>query len=157
MDLSNLQDNVAIREDFISLEKCIQWLQRVPAPFLVDNKNLSWEHRIIDITTHPITQQVTDFWNSCFKINSLKIHKTLIQLWPINSESIPHIHVRNNQTTYNSMLYLNDNYTGGEFYTDKITITPKPGMLTFFNGQKTYHGVKPIHLHNRYTIAFWFE
>ena len=43
MDLNNLKDNVIIKENFLSFNKCIQWLQRVPAPFLMDNENLDWK------------------------------------------------------------------------------------------------------------------
>jgi len=159
MGLNNLKDNVIIKENFLSFNKCIQWLQRVPAPFLTDNENLDWKYRTIDITNHPITQQVEKYWNTYFKTNQLKISQSQVQLWPIKSFSKKHIHNSNNRdgTNYNSMLYLNDNYIGGEFHTDKITIKPKPGMLTFFDGQKTYHGVKPVYWNNRYTLIFWFS
>jgi hypothetical protein len=158
MELNDLKDNVITKENFISFDECIQWLQKVPAPFLLDNENLDWKYRTIDITTHSIVQQVEDYWNNYFKTDKLKISQAQIQLWPIKSYSVKHIHNANNRegTNYNSMLYLNNNYMGGEFFTDKITLKPKPGMLTFFDGQKTYHGVKPVYWNNRYTIIFWF-
>ena len=45
------------------------------------------------------------------------------------------------------LLYLNDNYTGGEIYFPKLNfeIKPKPGTLIFFEGNEdTLHGVKEI-------------
>ena len=158
MGLNNLKDEVIIKENFLSFNKCIQWLRQVPAPFLIDNEDLDWKYRAINVTNHSITKQVENYWNGYFQTNKLKIRQAEIQLWPIKSYSSRHIHDHHNQenTTYNSMLYLNDNYMGGEFFTDKIKIKPKPGTLTFFNGQKTYHGVKPVYWNNRYTIIFWF-
>jgi len=43
---------------------------------------------------------------------------------------------------YNSLLYLNDNFSGGEFFTETgLTIKPIPGRLTFFDGSIVTHGV----------------
>ena len=82
MELSNLKDEVIIKENFISFEECIKWLKNVPAPFLLDNENLDWKYRTIDITTHSIVQQVEDYWNNYFKTDKLKISQAQIQLWP---------------------------------------------------------------------------
>jgi len=159
MELNNLEDNIVVIEDFISFEECIQWLQRVPAPFLLDNEFLEWKYRNINIIDNPIVKKVENYWNSIFNTSSLKIYEAQVQLWPIKSYSTLHIHNENLRETgtYNSMLYLNNNFFGGEFYTKKDIISPKPGMLTFFNGCKTHHGVKPIYWNNRYTLVFWFE
>jgi hypothetical protein len=162
MELNNLKDNVVQIKDYLSLEECIEWLQNVPAPFLMDNEHLSWKYRRKNLITHPIVNQVERFWNDYFKTTHLKIKDAELQLWPIKSYSVRHNHAHTftslNRTsyTYNSMLYLNDNYIGGEFFTDKIEIKPTPGLLTFFDGANTYHGVKPIYWNNRYSIIFWF-
>lgn len=45
------------------------------------------------------------------------------------------------------LLYLNDNYSGGEIYFPKLNfeIKPKPGTLIFFEGNEdTVHGVKEV-------------
>ena len=161
MELISLKDDVIIAENFISFEECIQWLQNVPAPFLFDNEHLDWEYRRKDVTSHPITIKVENYWNNYFKVNNLKITHSELQLWPIKSFSGRHNHQQEEYGRENfkwtSMLYLNNNYIGGEFYTDKITIKPDIGMLTFFNGKDTYHGVNPVYWNNRYSIIFWFE
>ena len=159
MELSNLQDEVIIIKNFIPQSECIKFLQRVPAPYKMDSSELPWEHRLVDIIKHPVTKYVENYWNKYFKTNKLKIYESLIQLWPIQSKSDSHIHTEPDraQGTYNSILYLNDNFFGGEFFTNKITIKPKPGMLTFFNGKTTNHGLHPVHWNNRYAITFWFN
>jgi hypothetical protein len=60
---------------------------------------------------------------------------------------------------YATILYLNDNYGGGEIYfpQHEIEISPQAGSLLLFEGSHEYlHGVKEITFGNRYTIlAFW--
>lgn len=49
--------------------------------------------------------------------------------------------------TYASILYLNDDYLGGELFFDNLDLTlkPKPGTLILFPGtEKFHHGVKPV-------------
>ena len=71
-----------------------------------------------------------------------------------------HVHDHNGRENikYNSLIYLNENFLGGNFVTSKgIDIKPKKGMLTFFNGQTVCHGVKTVLQNDRKTIIFWWE
>lgn len=57
------------------------------------------------------------------------------------------------------IMYLNDDYGGGEIYFPayEIEIKPKPGDLIFFPGSHLYmHGVKEIVSGNRYTITTFY-
>jgi len=61
---------------------------------------------------------------------------------------------------YTSMLYLNDDFEGGELYFpthNNFTIKPKPGMLAIFSGNiYNPHGVTQITSGTRYVnTAFW--
>lgn len=60
---------------------------------------------------------------------------------------------------YGSIMYINDNYIGGEIYFPQhnIEITPRAGMLIFFpSGQYYLHGVRKILEGVRYTSPhFW--
>lgn len=60
---------------------------------------------------------------------------------------------------FGCVLYLNDNYSGGEIYfpNQNIEIKPKPNTLVFFPGTMEYlHGVNPITNGIRYTLtSFW--
>lgn len=149
----DLKSKVVSVNNFISLEECREWIKKAP------KNGATWDERTITITSDPITQKVQSYWRDYFKDNSLTITQSQIQLWPVNSFSELHIHDTNNRegTLWNSMLYLNDNYLGGEFYTNETVIKPKPGMLTFFNGREVHHGVKPVSWSNRYTLIFWFS
>lgn len=60
---------------------------------------------------------------------------------------------------YSTVVYLNDDYEGGEIYfpNQGVTIKPKAGSMVLFpsGGHEYFHGVEPIKHGNRYTIAMW--
>ena len=60
---------------------------------------------------------------------------------------------------YGSIIYLNEEYEGGNLYfpQHEIEVRPKPRMLGFFPGTLEYlHGVKEITSGIRYTLSsFW--
>jgi hypothetical protein len=58
-----------------------------------------------------------------------------------------------------TLIYLNDDYEGGEisFATHDITIKPKVGDLLIFPGNMHYaHEVKEVISGTRYTLPIWF-
>ena len=60
-------------------------------------------------------------------------------------------------TKYNSLIYLNDDFKGGEFFTrNGIKLKPQAGMLTLFDGSKVSHGLKKVKNKDRKTIIFWW-
>lgn len=57
------------------------------------------------------------------------------------------------------IIYLNDNYEGGEikFETHDVSIKPKTGDLVVFPGNMHYaHEVKEVLSGDRYTLPIWF-
>ena len=66
---------------------------------------------------------------------------------------------RNPENDVGSVIYLNDNYEGGEIYFPKqnIRFKPKSGSFAFFPGDVNYmHGVETITKGTRYTLPnFW--
>lgn len=58
-----------------------------------------------------------------------------------------------------TLIYLNDDYEGGEIYFPEydISIKPEPGdLLTFPDNPNFVHGVRPIISGIRYTTPRWF-
>lgn len=73
-----------------------------------------------------------------------------------NPDNRPHpLHWRN----FGCVLYLNDDYEGGEIYfpNQNVEVKPKPNTLVFFPGTLEYlHGVRPVTNGIRYTLtSFW--
>lgn len=87
--------------------------------------------------------------------------------WPIGSSQSPHADAEYEDQSdhpspwrdYGSIIYLNDNYIGGNtYFVNKLTaIKPKSRTLAVFPGTLEYtHGVSKVTDNVRYTIAsFW--
>ncbi|KAL5007447.1 hypothetical protein ScPMuIL_016253 [Solemya velum] len=65
------------------------------------------------------------------------------------------------QRDYSGLLYLNDDFEGGEFFfahpnqTEQIALKPKCGRMVGFNAGD-YHGVKAVMKGQRCALAMWF-
>lgn len=84
--------------------------------------------------------------------------------WPVGFELHPHADAENPGgaphpfpwRNFASVIYLNDNYGGGEIYFPnfKLELKPKPGTLVVFPGTLRYlHGVRAVTSGMRHTIA----
>ncbi|MAL10844.1 MAG: hypothetical protein CMF74_14420 [Maricaulis sp.] len=148
-----------IDNNFLSKDECSYYVNKA-------NKNVEpydWDKRVVFI--HDDTSLISKTINYFKQYNLfLKLDDIHIQTWPVNSSSDLHIHGdkcdwddgRKN-TKYNTLIYLNDDYDGGEFYTNNVTLKPKKGTITLFDGTETYHGVKPVKKKERYTIILWWK
>ena len=132
------------------------------------NPNLwdEWTAKAIKINNNEEIVHSTKIYLEKFLKIDLKVVEIQGQVWPPNSRATGfHKHSEDNLeggrgklTLYNSILYLNDDFEGGEFKTEYgVTLTPQPGMLTFFNGRDIMHCVSPVRENFRFTIIFWWD
>ena len=95
-----------------------------------------------------------------------ELHSDLLQItrWPEGYELRPHADGENSDNQphpfpwrlFGSVIYLNDNFEGGEIHYPlrNISMKPKPGMLSVHPGTLDFlHGVRPVTQGIRYTIA----
>jgi hypothetical protein len=96
-----------------------------------------------------------------------KIYGDSIMLcrWDVGKELTPHI---DNQAThqystpwrdFSSLVYLNDDFEGGEIFFPRLDIALKPskGLLVIFSsGAEHEHGVKAVTKGKRYTMPSWY-
>tara|TARA_R110000796_G_scaffold221386_1_gene337452 strand:+ start:235 stop:726 length:492 start_codon:yes stop_codon:yes gene_type:complete len=152
-----------IQEEFLSNSECQFYLNKAHKNVGVGPK-ISWEKRIYKLQPNDfIINKVQSFFKD-FNI-FLKAVDASITTWNVGTWSNLHVHGKGNtayddmrhNTKYNSIIYLNNNFEGGEFYTDNITIKPKKGTLTLFDGSKIFHGIKEIKKEERYIIIIWWE
>ncbi|XP_052286889.1 prolyl 3-hydroxylase 1-like isoform X2 [Dreissena polymorpha] len=65
------------------------------------------------------------------------------------------------QRTYSAVMYLNDDFEGGQFFfahknkSEQVSISPTCGRIVAFNAGE-YHGVKGVTKGQRCAIAMWF-
>ena len=90
--------------------------------------------------------------------NNSVIEYVQVVRWPIGSKQNPHYDRAQDYTTLASIIYLNDNFIGGEtYFTDGIIFTPRQGRLILFDGQYFEHGVSDINTNERYVVAAWYK
>jgi predicted 2-oxoglutarate/Fe(II)-dependent dioxygenase YbiX len=111
----------------------------------------------VSINRQDIVDKVKNFLENKLNI-TLHCHDIQYQVWKVGSQSTPHVHDEHDRSIcdYNTLIYLNDDFNGGEFYTLNEIIPVKKGNITFFNGEKIWHGVKPVKKNHRYTIIIWW-
>ena len=162
--LNSVDQNVYIQNNFLNTDEIENYLNKTKKfPNIKRNQvsmdNPMWDDRIVNITDDPIVDKVRSFLNTRFNLN-LQIHQAEIQNWIENSYSTLHIHNERTRekTKYNSLIYLNNNFDGGIFFTSNgIIVKPEPGLLTFFDGSKVYHGLSQVKNGDRYTLIFWWK
>ncbi len=107
----------------------------------------------------PIVGIVQEILESRLRVK-LTLHEAELQTWYNGSSSSAHRHNYNRSCPdedYNSVLYLNNDFEDGVFFTESIKIKPVPGRLTFFNGRDILHGVTPVKKAHRHSVIFWWK
>jgi hypothetical protein len=91
--------------------------------------------------------------------SSLPIHTDFIQSQFIDPIEPPPVYPTNSWSGHFScLIYLNDNFVGGEIYFPKqdLKIKPEAGMLIAFPGNKNYkHSVEEFHGSERFALSLW--
>jgi Rps23 Pro-64 3,4-dihydroxylase Tpa1-like proline 4-hydroxylase len=167
--IGNNKDNIKVINDFLSLEEC---------KMIIDSLNSKEyvEHDLqIDDKNNPTIKRKSYMGLDVAGIQQQKVQKILEDSYDV--KVIPgsahvakwepgqklELHVDDlGRTSYNhmaSLIYLNDDYEGGEieFPTHNVSLKLSAGSLIMFPGNEHYpHEVKPILSGYRYTMPLWF-
>ena len=74
--------------------------------------------------------------------------------WPAGSFMKPHTDPP--KDVFAAIVYLNDDYIGGETCFENMKIIPETGKLVIFSNHELLHWVNKIENATRYTLALWF-
>ena len=78
--------------------------------------------------------------------------------YPENSLFEWHMDTADSDDTGTTILFLNDNFLGGELTVNGTTICTKQGTIVGFNrSTETWHSVAPVLRGERYCLAIWFR
>ena len=147
---------VFLQDNFLTKKECkelIKLYEASPTPERFD-------------TTYPMFLTIGQIPKLEKKLNDIgmQINKSVIDWfqivkWPFpNSGKNLHKDTVSNNTTLSSIIYLNDNYTGGHtFFKDGTSFAPITGRAIFFDGNYYQHGVSSSNKNNRYTVATWMK
>ena len=78
-----------------------------------------------------------------------------VVVWPEGSKQQRHLDLPFH--VYTSIIYLNDNFEGGNTRVDDFEIIPKTGKLITFKGNDILHEVLTITKGNRWTLPTWYK
>jgi hypothetical protein len=168
--IGNSKENIKVAHNFISPEVCDQLI----ASKGIANKHHDefWSERIF--TNEDITKIAGTFRDQIKNFIDAEYGVTVSSSPPAISSKVPTIiswhpgvdmglHVDDlgvDEYHIASLIYLNDDFEGGEisFPTHGISIKPSKGDLIVFPGNLNYpHKIEPIVSGNRYTVPFWFK
>lgn len=180
-------DGILTRADFLSREECDELIaafercrdRLIPAPGRTDK---FFDHRFLWINSLPTSterrakriMQAARFRAieelARFYGDTQPVYSDSIQLvkWP-QGMGMP-VHADNchpdgsahptAHRKYASVIYLNDDYVGGELYLPGlgIELKPKKGQLVAFKGDRSHeHGVRVVTRGTRYTMPGWYS
>ena len=97
-------------------------------------------------------------------VNKISAHDLNVQLdwfqlvrWDQGTGMNYHFDLAKPNTVFASIIYLNDDYDGGEtIFLDGTLVAPKKGRVVFFDGCYHKHGVNIVDKGTRYVIASWY-
>tara|TARA_R100000306_G_C4281832_1_gene95481 strand:+ start:129 stop:575 length:447 start_codon:yes stop_codon:yes gene_type:complete len=89
-----------------------------------------------------------------FVFDFTKVDNMEIVHWPTHSKMVPH---KDPGDRLSFIIYLNDDYEGGETIVDGLKIKPKKGRLIIFSNGLYEHSVNEITKGNRYTLIAWYK
>jgi hypothetical protein len=118
--------------------------------------------RVIDRPPQPTAQALARKAVALIGVGSgqaMALDTHQLVMWPPGSEQPAHLDNRRAETRFAAILYLNDDFTGGETFFEGtgFTGTPRTGRLIAFPGRHLRHGVHRITAGTRYTLALWFK
>ena len=154
---------IQVHDQFLTVDECNYLIncynnnKDLSVPFGHEGRCPRWPFEM-----HPNTSEFKLLQNKLNEksiyVNNSIIDYIQIVRWPIGSNQDPHYDTVHNFTTLASIIYLNDNFIGGEtYFTDGMTFAPRQGRLILFDGQYFEHGVHDVSDNERYVVAAWYK
>ena len=102
------------------------------------------------------TKKLNGLLNFTVKKINAKAFVSYFQIvkWPVGEFQGPHKDMEYH--CYSSIIYLNDDFKGGETVIDGTVIKPKQGLMVLFTGNKLIHSVNKVEKGIRYTMPCWY-
>ena len=139
-------------DDFINQQECREFIT-------IFNQSRSREFRntfVLPYDSPKILRKLNNYFNfhNFEEMNPLIGSNMEIVLWPTNSWMDPH---QDAGDYLSFIIYLNDDFEGGETIVDGLEIKPKGGRLMIFSNGFYLHEVKKITKGKRYTLIAWYH
>jgi len=146
-----------ILDNFLTHHECNSIIR-----FYKENEENVFNYRdVFPLNCNAINIKLSSLTAKLFEVSKLfesQIDWFQIVRWPKNSFQELHFDSASKETTLSSIVYLNDNFKGGQtFFEDGTIFQPVKGRGLFFDGQYHKHGVKKIEDVDRFVVATWYK
>ena len=122
----------------------------------VNQYNLTYPLSILNTTDYSLKTISDRILSICKRFkNDVDLDNLEIVKWPVKSHMKFHKDTKTGDV-FASILYLNDNYIGGNTAFDSFQVDPKVGRLLIFSNSYYRHCVKEVGGTSRYTLAAWY-
>ena len=161
-----------IEENFISLSECQRLIDFADENKLsnvsrddVYSTDVKWiDHGAtyygnnVDSITLDGDEVVTKVTDKCKSLVDCELGYVGIVRWPVGTFMKPHFDSNNIHTPNKvaAMLYLNNNFQGGNLIFENQIVKPEPGKLIIFENTKNLHYVDKVEGSERYALSFWY-
>ena len=166
--IGNSSNNIKIIHNFIPFQVCEELVNITKNIIKTDfiERDGFWDEMVhkeesLVNTLLPYISIIQAEVEGAYEISVKPIHDPYIVKWTPGKALGPHVDDLGTEHNHiSTILYLNDEYTGGtvSFLTHNLSIKPKTGDLLIFPGNLNYaHEVTEITSGNRYTAPIWFQ
>ncbi len=139
------------KKNFLLKTECFNFIE-----FYNSNINESFSYRDtfpLDVSLGPIAD---DILHECKKYDeNILLDTCQIVKWPVGSYMDPHKDYKGD--VFAALIYLNDDYSGGETCFENTKVIPETGKLVIFSNNDLIHSVNMVKENARYTLALWFR
>jgi hypothetical protein len=157
--LGNSPDNIKTITNFISSDLCDQIVSNLISSTSSSEQWRDTVYRDNGVLLSPLGKMIQDQIELSFQTSVEMVQQPFVIKWSKGQSMGLHVDDLGIETYHiTGLIYLNDDYIGGEisFPTHDITIKPNKGELVLFPGNLHYaHEVKEVISGDRYTIPVW--
>jgi hypothetical protein len=155
--------NVIIKENFLTEEESDYCINYHKENFNINNKNLCELHEKTEALNCMKILDNENIKNIYCKLNlfikkinnKCSINFFQIVKWPEKKHQNQHLDFDHHP--YTSILYLNNNFIGGQTIVGNTSFIPVKNKIICFRGNKILHGVSEITKGIRFTIPCWYK
>jgi hypothetical protein len=157
--LGNSPDNIKTITNFISSDLCDQIVSNLISSTSSSEQWRDTVYRDNGVLLSPLGKMIQDQIELSFQTSVEMVQQPFVIKWSKGQSMGLHVDDLGIETYHiTGLIYLNDDYIGGEisFPTHDITIKPNKGELVLFPGNLHYaHEVREVISGDRYTIPVW--
>ena len=142
----NIKKLIYIEENFLNSDECKTFIDYVDAN-QKENKE-DFFRQVVDKVT-----AVCKSFDERANLDYVGVAR-----WPVGTFMKPHFDTNtgHKENILAAMLYLNNDFDGGNLIFKDLTVKPDTGKLIIFSNTENLHYVNRVDKSERYVLSFWY-